>query len=97
MRQAPLQHFELLNWSAKCRRQKSRPVAHSRAATTHLEHILNLFGENSFTDLTFPPTRIVQLFATSRRADALKHFRFALRKMFVEPVPKQRRHRPRQS
>src|SRR5260370_18510945 len=70
--------------------------AEAGAATTHIEHFLNLLSEDPFAELTFPPTRIVELFSAPSRAKSPQHFRFPLREMFIEPVLEPSRDRPRQ-
>ena len=55
-RRAPLQHFELLMRPAKGRGRKFRPSTETGAPTTHLEHVLNLLGEDALTCLTFTPS-----------------------------------------
>src|SRR5260370_35491609 len=70
--------------------------AETGAATTHIEHFLNLLSEDPFAELTFPPTRIVELFSAPSRAKSPQHFRFPLGEMFIEPELEQWRDRPRQ-
>src|SRR5260370_37373983 len=69
--------------------------AEAGAATTHIEHFLNLLSEDPFAELTFPPTRIVELFSAPSRAKSPQRFRFPLGEMFIEPVLDQWLYRPR--
>src|SRR5262249_21741316 len=66
-------------------------------ATTHFKQIGNLFSKNSLAALSFAPARIVKLVSAARVTNALEHFRFSLREMFVQPMFEQRRDRPWQS
>lgn len=51
----------------------------------HLEHLVDLLGEDAFTRKAFTPIRIVQL-AAADGADAIEHLFFAIREMPREPV-----------
>src|SRR5438034_8753824 len=95
-RRAPLQHFELLMRPAKGRGRKFRPSTETCAATTHLEHVLNLLREDALSGLTFAPARIVEFFSASSRANSVQYFRLSLREMFIQPMLEQWRDGPRQ-
>src|SRR6266550_7832298 len=95
-RRAPLQHFELLMRPAKSRRRKFWPFTETCAATTHLEHVLNLLGEDALAGLTFAPARIVEFFSASSCPNSFQHFRLSLGEMFIEPMLEQWRDRPGQ-
>src|SRR5438270_13420488 len=94
---APLQKIQLFVRPSERGGRKFRAFPQTRAATTDFKHVCDLFGKKTFASLAFAPTRIVKLFAASRRTDPSQHFRFSLREMFVEPVLEQWRDGPRQS
>src|SRR5205085_10200921 len=89
--------FELVVWSTKRRRRKFWPFSETGATTTHLEHVLNLLGEDALAGLTFAPARIVEFYSSSSCPNSLQHFRLSLREMFVEPMLEQWRDRPWQT
>src|SRR4029077_11427741 len=66
------------------------------ATTTHLEHVLNLLGEDALSGLAFAPARIVEFLSAASVTKPFQHFRFSLGEMFVKPMLKQWRDGPGQ-
>src|SRR5207253_6075796 len=77
--------------------RKFWPFSETGAATTHLEHVLNLLGEDALAGLTFAPARIVEFFSASSCPNSFQYFRLSLGEMFIEPMLEQWRDRPWQA
>src|SRR4051812_14601040 len=64
-------------------------------AAAYFEHCLDLFCVSPLTDLPQTPARIVEFVSASRFLHQVKDLCFPVGEVFVQPMLKQRRNRPR--
>src|SRR5881392_3748474 len=91
-----LEESQLLCRSPECGRGKFGPFTDAGTATANLKKRRDLLGKNAFPGHARVPLRVIQAIS-SQMPNAPKNFLFAIWKMFLQPVFKQRGHRPRQT